>query len=235
MYNITLISTNHSEIGKCNSDELYKIIESINPEVIFDELPSHYFDMYYTDSFDVDCVNSILRNKQPPKVPLEVKCIKKYNQNYNVKILPVDIDVSQKLSKYQSEILFMFSTFFKNEDYKKLDDEKGTFITQEGFCYLNSDKFLDFLEKKEVVEKNIMKSEIQKDSLISIYKLFYEEQYDNRENTMLQNIYNYSKENQYNQAVFLLGAGHRKSIMQKITEYEKLSEIKLSWTFTNNI
>jgi pheromone shutdown protein TraB len=51
---------------------------------------------------------------------------------------------------------------------------------------------------------------------------------------MLQNIYNYSKGNQYNQAVFLIGAGHRKSIMQKITKYEKLSEIKLNWKIYGN-
>lgn len=234
MYNITLISTIHSENGKCNHNELYKILESINPEVIFDELPSHYFDMYFSDSFDTYCANSILLNQNTPIVTLEVKCIKKFNQNHNVKILPVDIDVTPKLSKHQDEILFMFATFFKNEDYKKLDDEKEVLITQEGFCYLNSDKFLDFLEKKEFEEKNIMDSEIQKDRLLNIYKLFHTEQHDNRENVMLHNIYNYSRENQYNQAVFLIGAEHKKSIMQKITEYEKLTKIKLNWTMYSN-
>ncbi len=234
MYNITLISTIHSENGKCNHNELYKIIESINPEVIFDELPSHYFDMYFGDSFDLYYVNSILRNRQLPEMPLEVKCIKKYKQNYNVKILPVDIDVTPKLSKHQDEILFMISTFFKNEDYKKLDNEKEVLMTQEGFYYLNSDKFLDFLERKEVLEKNIMDSEIQKDRLLNVYKLFHTEQYDNRENAMIHNIYNFSKENQYNQAVFLIGAEHKKSIMQKITEYEKPTEIKLNWKMYRN-
>lgn len=229
MYSISLISTIHSENGKCNHNELYKILESINPEMIFDELPSHYFDMYFGDSFDSFYANSILRNRKPPEMPLEVKSIIKYKQNYNVKIFPVDIDVTPKLSKYQDEILFMFSTFFKNEDYKKLDNEKEVLIKQEGFCYLNSEKFIDFLERKETVEKNILDSEIQKDRLLNVYKLFHTEQQDNRENAMIHNIYNLSKENQYNQAVFLIGAEHKKSIMQKITEYEKLTEIKLNW------
>jgi hypothetical protein len=230
MYNITLIGTIHSEIGQCNADELHKILEVINPEVIFDELPSDSFDMYYSDSFDVHYINSLLLNRHPPEELLEVRCIKKYKQNHNIKIFPVDIDVRQKLSKYQDEIFFMNLTFFKYEDYKNIDNEKETLIAQEGFHYLNSDRFLDFLEKKEVVEKNIMESEIQKDRLLDIYKLFHAELYDNRENAMLQNIYNYSKGNKYNQAVFLIGAEHKKSIMQKITEYEKLSEIKLNWT-----
>lgn len=234
MYNITLIGTIHSENGQCNPDELYKILEDINPEVIFDELPIHFSDMYYSDSFDTYCANKILLNRHPPVVPLEVKCIKKYKRNYNIEIFPVDIDLRQKLSKYQDEISFMILTFLKYEEYKKLENEKETLIAQEGFHYLNSDKFLTFLDKKEVVEKNIMESEIQKNRLHNIYKLFHAEQYDNRENAMLENIYNYSNRNQYNQAVLLIGADHKKSIMQKITEYEKLSEIKLNWTMYSN-
>ncbi len=230
MQNVTLVCTKHSEIGKCNSDELYEILENINPEVIFDELPSHYFDMYFSDSFDLYCANNILHNRQPPELPLEVKCIKKYKQNNKVKIIPVDIDVTPKLSKHQDEILFLFRTFFKYEDYKELDKEKETLIAQKGFHYLNSDIFLDFLERKEVLEKNIMESEIEKDRLHNIYILFHAEQCDNRENEMLQNIYNYSNENKYNQAVFLIGAEHKKSIMQKIIVFEKLSGIKLNWS-----
>jgi len=233
MYNITLIGTKHSENGQCNSDELYKIIEDINPEVIFDELPIQFFDIYYSDSSDIYSANSILLNRHPPIIPLEVKCIKKFKQNYNIKILPVDIDVSQKISKYQDEIFFMFQTFLKYEDYKKLDNEKVALIAQGGFHYLNSDIFLDFLEKKEVLEKKIMESETQENRLLDIYELFHIEQYDNRENAMLQNIYNYSKRNKYNQAVFLIGAEHKKSIVQKIKEYERLSEIKLNWTIFN--
>jgi len=229
MCNITLIATIHSENGQCNSDELYKIIESINPEVVFDELPSHLLDKYYGDSFDHYYVDSVLLNRRPLELPLEVKCIKKYRQNYNIKIVPVDIDVRQNIAEYQDEINFIFHTIFKHEDYIKLDNEKEVLIVREGFNYLNSDKFLDFLEKKEIIEKNILESEIRKDKLLNIYNLFHNEHYDNRENAMLHNIYNYSNGNRYNQAVFLIGAEHKMSIMKKITEQEKLSEIKLNW------
>lgn len=229
MYNITLISTAHSENGKCNEQELYKILESIKPELIFDELPRQYYDMYFDDSFDMYCVNNILLNKNPPIVPLEVKSIKKYKENYNIRILPVDIDVTPKLSKYRDEISFMFGIFFKNEDYKKLDYEKDSLIAKEGFYYLNSDMFLSFLESKNILEKNIIKSEIEKDRLLKVYKLFHEEQFDNRENEMLTNIYSYSKKNPFGQAVFLIGAEHRMSIMKKISDYEKLSRIKINW------
>jgi len=229
MLNITLISTIHSEIGKCNSDELYKIIEFINPEVIFEELPSHLSDIIYSESFDMLYTNSIPLNRRliaPTDVPLELKCMKKYLQNHNIKHIPVDIDVSPELSENEKE---MFATFNKYDDYKKLEQEQYLLTRQYGFDYLNSDKYLDVLEEKEIIEKNIVESKIHKD-IFHTYKLFRAEHYDNRENAMLQNIYNYSKENQYNRAVFLIGAGHRKSVMQKITEHEKTSEIKLNWT-----
>lgn len=234
MYNITLIGTIHSENGQCNPDELHKILEDINPELIFDELPNNFADMFYDDSFDVYCANKVLLNQPPPIVPLEVTCIKMYGQNHNIEICPVDIDTRQKLSEYQDEIFFMFCTFLKNEDYKKLDNEREALIAQQGFHYLNSGDFLDFLEKKEVIEKSIIESEIEKNRLLDIYKLFHAEQYDNRENAMLENIYNYSKGNQYGQAVFLIGAEHKKSMMRKIAAYEKLSEIKLNWTMYGN-
>lgn len=230
MYTVTLISTVHSENGLCNSDELYKILEKIKPEVIFDELPSHYSDFFYSDSYDLYHANSILLKKRPPVIPLEVKSIKKYKQNYDITIIPVDIDVRQKISEYQNEIFFMYNTFWKYEDYKKLENKKEYAMIQEGFHYLNSDNFIDFLEKKEALEKNIIESETQKNRLLNVYKIFHTEQYDNRENGMIQNIYNYSKQNQYHQAVFLIGAEHKKSIMQKIIGYEKLFEIKINWT-----
>jgi pheromone shutdown protein TraB len=219
MYNITLIGTAHLEDGKCNSDELYNIIESINPEVIFEELPNYLFDKFYN-------------GKQISDEPTEVKCIKKYLQNHNIKHIPVDIDVSPNLST--SEISYMFNTFRKYDVYKKLEHEQHLLTAEEGFAYLNSKKCSELFDKKKIIEKNLMEFGFNKNILFRIHKLFYEEQ-DNRENAMLQNIYNYSEENQYNQAVFLIGSAHRNSIMQKITEYESKEKLKLNWTFYNNI
>lgn len=183
--------------------------------MIFEEMPPSHFNAYY--------VTKTQRS-------LESDTINQYLNSHNVKILPVDIDVRQELSKYKNEINFFFNTIFKNEDYIKLDNEKEDLMIREGFMYLNSDEFLDFLEKKEVLEKQIIESEPDKDRLLNIYKSFHTVQRDSRENAMLQNIYTYSKENKYNQALFLLGAEHRKSLTEKITEYEKLPGIKLNWT-----
>ena len=47
----------------------------------------------------------------------------------------------------------------------------------------------------------------------------------------LKNIYDYSKENCYDKAIFTVGAGHKKSLIEKIHEYEKKEKFKLNWSF----
>ena len=65
---------------------------------------------------------------------------------------------------------------------------------------------------------------------LRIYTSFHKE-HENRENTMLQNILNYSLANDFNQGVFLLGYAHRKSILEKIEKFQSNEEIKINWKF----
>ncbi len=220
MYNITLVFTFHSETGKCNSDEAYKIINLINPEVIFEELPNNLFDKIYNEN--------ILGKEEVDF--LEIKCIKKYLQNHNVEHIPVDIDIKSDLSS--NEINFLFTSFKKFMVYREIETEQRKMITQEGFTYLNSEKCSRLFDEKRITEKKLLSFMDKK--LNHIYKTFYEEQ-DNRENEILRNIYTYSKENHYNQAIFLIGFGHRNSLIQKITEYQTNEKVKLNWTFYNKI
>jgi len=218
MHKITLISTEHDESGKCNPDELYKIIEAIRPEVIFEELANDDFHRYY--------------NEESSFKPLEVQCIKNYLQNHDIKHIPVDIEPNQYLSFKEWD--YMLDTFKKYDVYKKLLTEHCALRDKEGFAYFNSKKFSDLFDKVENVKIQLIEfSGLNKNELLRIYKLFHKE-HDARENAMLLNIYNYSKENKYKQAVFLLGNAHRKSMIKKIIEYEKISEIKLSWTIYDN-
>ena len=212
MYNITLFVTQHGELGKCNSDELYKIVEAINPDVIFEELPIESFDNFYNGNL-ID-------------IPVEVMCIKKYLQSHEIKHIPVDSIADPDRSPLEK---LMFDKFERDTEYRKIKNEHNSLIAREGFDYLNSDKCMELVEKWMLIEKNIVESDKYKNLYLHPHLFFYED-IDNRENVMLQNIYNYSKENQYNQAVFFLGCGHRKSIISKIAEYEKRAEIKLNWT-----
>src|SRR4051812_31711696 len=123
MYNVTLISTEHKENGKCNPDELHKIIESINPEVIFEEEANDdTYKKYY--------------NEEGSFKSLEVQCIRKYLRNHDVKHIPVDLAINHPFEEWD----FMFGEFRKYDIYKQAIKEHCALRDSDGFSYLNSEK-----------------------------------------------------------------------------------------------
>ena len=214
MHNIHLICTFHSEIGNCNADELYNIIEQIKPDVVFEELTPNLYDLIYE------------KNIVDESAPLEIKCIRNYKQRHNIKNIPVDVEVSSTLS---NNVNRMFALFGKYDIYKEIEIEQKKKIEQEEFDFLNSGEYSELFEKQRTIESKIVEEKNNR-QLNKIYKSFYDD-IDFREIVMLNTIYTYSKENNYNQAVFLIGAGHRRSVMSKIKEYQLNEKIKLNWTF----
>ena len=51
---------------------------------------------------------------------------------------------------------------------------------------------------------------------------------------IIKNIYNYSENLEYNQALLLLGSGHRKTFFEKIKKYEPENNVKLNWALYGN-
>ncbi len=218
MYNITLVCTHHSELGKCNSDELYNIIESLEPDVIFEELPQELFDLFYKE------------NKIPYEPP-EVKAVKKYIKKYTTNHIPVDIQPSATL--LSNEINYVFEAVGKYTVYSVLEKEHKQLVFQEGFDFLNSKQNEEIIEKKKLLEKNLIQFQINKNQLSRIHELFYEEQHK-REIEIIKNIYNYSKDTSFNQGVLLIGSGHRKTIFEKIEKYESEDHLIINWTLYGN-
>jgi len=218
MYNITLVCTHHSEFGKCNSDELYKIIESIEPDVIFEELAQDLFDKFYKE-------NTI------PYEPPEIKSVKRYIKNHSISHFPVDINVSDTLSS--NEIAYMFNTLEKSTVYSIVEEDQKRLIFQEGYAFLNSKKNEELIEKKKSLGKGLTQFQKNKNQLSRIHDLFWEEQH-NREHEIIKNVYEYSGKIAYNQALLLLGSGHRKTIFEKVKKYEFEKHVKLNWALYGN-
>lgn len=104
---IVLISTVHKEIGKCNSEDLYKIIETINPDVIFLEA----FEESYS-SYD----QMIFSQFGVYKERLELKTLQLYSQNHTFEYVPVlDVGLSEE---FDTKIKFVS----ENKDYQRLLD-----------------------------------------------------------------------------------------------------------------
>lgn len=136
LFSIILLSTVHKEIGKCNSDELYKIIESIKPDVIvleaFEENYSKYDQMLFSQF-------SVYKER------LELKAIQKYSQKHSFEYVPVlDIGLSDE---FETKIKIVS----KNKEYQRLLDNYILLETK-GFSFSIAKKHC-FTRRNERVGK----------------------------------------------------------------------------------
>lgn len=218
MHNITLISTRHDSLGNCNSLELYKIIERIKPEVIFEEMPPTFFDQYY-----------LLKSR----ANLESEAIKKYTQEYEVAQVPVDLDnlPSEEFFKDHKYMIRRIEALIdiNGFTFRNMTDRNKMKVQRFGFYYLNSIECININKEIYNAIKNGLQM-INDNRLFQTFKL-WNDIIEMRENHMLQNIYSYSKKHSYKRAVFTIGAAHRNSIMEKLSGFQKKEEIKLNWIF----
>ena len=212
MYDINVIFSRHEEIGNCDTEGLYKIIEEIKPYVIFEEL---------------DCVHFNEAYKEQKFLTPETKAIIMYLQNNTIKHIPVD---TYETPEINGEKIAYYENFILENDseYKELIYKRNMFAARDGFSFLSSKQFLEFTEKTKTQEE-IFYQNTDNEEYKKIYKE-YKEWYKNREYEMIKNIYDYSKENRYSKAIFLIGADHINSIIEKIQGYKE-GDIKINWRF----
>jgi hypothetical protein len=214
MHDITLICTEHRATGACTHFALYRIIETLSPEVIFEEIPLYAFDEYY-------------RNKT--RNSLETDTILLYLEKHQIEHIPVDYDIKMPQSFWDNNRYLFEKIEANSSEYRKFIDWHTQYLKRYGFKYLNS-IYCDNLWNDCY---NAMKNTLQKlndDRLFQIYKTWNDIK-EKREIEMIKNIYSYSQKNIFNKGIFFIGAAHRESIMRKIQEYEKTAELTLNWIF----
>ncbi|MCL2722706.1 MAG: hypothetical protein FWD47_15360 [Treponema sp.] len=211
MHNIILMGSYHADKGNCNHTELLRIIENIKPDVIFEEKPSLYYDFYYKDKtrscLESDAINLYLEN------------------NSLIQILVDDEVILPENSKYLYEQIEK-----RSGNYRNLIDTNSYRVSKYGFKYLNS---VDYLNYHQVLENEIEETLkfINNDKLFLIRKAWLEWE-EKRDNEMMKKIYNYSKSNNYNIGIFLVGAAHRASIIKKIPVYNTKESKTLNWNYS---
>ncbi len=216
MYNITIVFSRHSELGKCNSDELYKIFEQIRPDVIFEELPPSSFENCY-----------IFKTRGT----LETTTINRYIENNNISNIAVDSD-NVPDEKFFSDYKSLYNKIEKGIDRNGLNirnsmDTIKTSSQMNGFEYLNSLQCQQCYSDVNLAIENGV--EILNDEKFLKILASWKEVNNMRENTMLKNIYLYCQNNKFDKAVFTIGAVHRKSLLDKISFYDKTEKIKINW------
>ncbi len=122
---IILISTAHNTCGKCNVNNLLKILIKVKPEVIFIESSPNF-------------INQVHSNKIPPTLEL-VACneLKKYNP---FRLLAIDSYTDRvNLEGFKNKLSQIFNEIQKiNPEYSLLSEQIKINQFNYGFDYLNS-------------------------------------------------------------------------------------------------
>lgn len=164
MHDITLICTRHKEVGACNANELLKIIEDYQPEVIFEELAPTSYDACYTyNVWGVTKINT-----------LETDAIKIYREYHHVKHIPA-------LSGEMHEDLHLMHSMVNNRSLQVLVDNLISLEGIYGFPFLNCDECEQRLDELKSLERALLKDG-------ELYLRAYQ-CVDNYEYNMLENIY----------------------------------------------
>jgi hypothetical protein len=213
MTRVSLVCTVHEESGCASVAELRAILESIQPEVIFLEVPPSAFKDYFENS----------RN-------LEAKAVRQYRQGHQVEIVPVDLPTPSR---------GFFSTFEDlrrrvrqvTPNYRRLMQWDDDCIREDGFVYLNSELCSELW--LSVYKEMLSTIEWLKDSRLLAPYESWREKNDLRENAWIENIEKYCRENTFSRGVLLVGAAHRQPIIEKSRKQTAANSIRIEWDFTD--
>jgi len=208
---ITLVCTVHRERGLCNESELIRILETIGPDVIFEEIRPSDFGAYYRDkSFST----------------LETRAVSSY-----LKVRPTDqvaVDDYVIPDGFRREMDSLFEYVESTDpEYRRLIAERDQKTYRLGFRYLNSPAF-EALSKRarESFEKTIASSgsEGLKKKL-----WMWNDALRRRDASMIQNIYEFCRKCPFKEGAFLVGAEHISSILEDIASRMKTDGNLVDW------
>lgn len=210
MHHITFISTIHKEIGNCNAEELYKIIEKLNPEVIFLEAIDETYSAYENYLFSAYGVYS---------KKLELAAIQKYSLSSSFEYVPVCENGLSDAFDRKNKIVC------ENREMQQLIDNYNFLAEKQGFKFLNSLESINLQEEMRVLETRVLNN-TELDEIVKADIEAYE-------TPMIRNIYSYCSNNHFSSAIFMCGIAHRKSIIEKIekSKTDKTEDqVSLAWT-----
>lgn len=193
---VSLVGTVHAESGLATVGELQAILERSQPDVIFAEIPASHVDRYKDGSHG----------------NLESVTVARYLASHPVNVEPVDL--AEPKQKFFDDAKEMFRKVERtSRDYCRLIDRHSDEMRAGGFPYLNSDRCIQaWADIHREVLSTIEWTGAPR--LREIYDLWSETN-ERRDQEMMKNIVLYSARNTVARGVFLVGAAHRKSIIDK--------------------
>ena len=216
MYHVHIIFTQHAAEGNVNSYELLKLIESIQPDVIFEEIGSVVYDQVYV---------------QQNRLKLESEAVKAYLMTNDLEHIPVDtFEPPDGYYSRQNQLLDVLGrNIYKSVRHNNAFTNLVYSSTVGGFPFLNSDQNDTLLDALESEENKIL-VELVDDNLNQIAALRNEVN-SKRDEVMIDNIYKYAEQKTFTTGIFLIGAGHRRSIKAKLDKIEARYGVEIKWHF----
>ena len=200
MNRVSFVCTVHEEAGQANVAALRAILERIQPEVIFLEVPPEALAVYY-ETF--------------AKANLESMAVRQYREVHPVKLVPVDLPTPPpEFFLHHDELCRRVRRL--SAQYRQLMqlDEDG--MRESGFAYLNSERCSEIWS---CIYKDILSSiDWMKASELGSFFDSWIETNNRRDVAMMENIDRYCHQKTFNRGVFLVGAAHRRAIIQKARE-----------------
>jgi hypothetical protein len=193
MKHVSVVGTRHEEIGKATVAALVSILERIDPEVIFLEMPPEAFDDYFDGT----------------RTNLELRATSRYCENHQVTLVPVDLPTPEAAFFRKQDDLAR-ELYHLAYDYFQLIESQIQLVSEHGFAYLNSEQC------------STLYSDVDKATIKAIDRLgnrgraeFFESwtrTIQRRDEAMVANIVDYCRQNSFSRGALLVGAAHRQAI-----------------------
>lgn len=219
--NIIVIFSRHEEGGKCTSGALVQIMTYVKPDIIFEELSHSLYNEAYIDK--------TLNN-------LESVAIRKYLEDHHTKHIPVDTyDRPEHYQRDQDTLWKRLIGGINQYSFHliSLSKQLPEVISRGGFEFLNSEKNEQLFEELESLKRSAL--EVLNDEKLYQLSRLDKEVIEKREDTILDNIYRYREEHDFDNGLMLIGSGHMKSIKQKIQERETKEDLTINWCYFSDL
>lgn len=212
MNNVVVVFTVHKDCGFANSASLLDFLKRHQPEVIFLEIPAYAFDWYYSLFNTRSNLESIAVRQYCEKQPF-------------AKLIPVDMTVDDDFIDSHEEWFEEIASI--NPEMCRLLDANMRDQEDIGFPYLNSDRCGQRWVEIYAAIKDAIDG-LDDPVLIERFES-WNNTHEQRDQAMISNIRQYCREHEFERGVFLIGAAHRRSIIEKLRKAESDEEDHLEW------
>lgn len=216
MKSVWFIFTVHEERELANVDQLHTILERHQPEVIFLEVPPGAFDRFYGEATEAN---------------LESLAVRKYRERHQVELVPIDLPTPEAsfFSDYKSLLQRIDG---KSSDYRRLTLWHKNYMQDYGFDYLNSEHCSKIMSDIYTEIWSALPT-LDDPRLSDIFELWNKTN-ELRDQEMMKRIRKYCGEHSFEKSVFLVGAAHRQSIIDKSKETDGDNPTRIQWDFYGN-